>query len=337
MSLKQHKVRVGISIGDFNGIGPEIIMKALKDKTITDFFTPIIFGSGKLFTYQKNIFKLNHNFNYITETSQAQSDKINMVNLWKDNVNVDLGKPTEESTKMAIDSLEAATMALMNGEIDVLVTAPINKEEMMKNGFAHAGHTGYLEEKFGKKGDALMLMVNEFMRVAVVTGHIPVSQIASSLSTEKILDKIKSLNTSLKKDFGVMKPRIAVLGLNPHAGDEGVIGDEESTIISPAIKAALEKGIICVGPLPADGFFGSSNFQNYDGILAMYHDQGLIPFKALSMESGVNFTAGLNIVRTSPAHGTAYDKAGLNIASEVSFREALYAAYDIVNNRNRNK
>ena len=331
MSLKQHKVRVGISIGDFNGIGPEIIMKALKDKTITDFFTPIIFGSGKLFTYQKNIFKLNHNFNYITETSQAQSDKINMVNLWKDNVNVDLGKPTEESTKMAIDSLEAATMALMNGEIDVLVTAPINKEEMMKNGFAHAGHTGYLEEKFGKKG--LMFLVTDDLKVAVSTHHIPIGQVAENISKEKIKKQIKILNQCLIEDFQIERPKIAVLGLNPHAGDGGAIGNEEIEIIEPAIRELFENGILAFGPFPADSFFQPNKYKNYDAVLAMYHDQGLAPFKTLAYEEGVNFTAGLPFIRTSPDHGVAYDIAGKNIADEQSFSEAIFMAIKIFKNR----
>ena len=331
MSPKQHKVRVGISIGDFNGIGPEIIMKALKDKTITDFFTPIIFGSGKLFTYQKNIFKLNHNFNYITETSQAQSDKINMVNLWKDNMNVDLGKPTEESTKMAIDSLEAATMALMNGEIDVLVTAPINKEEMMKNGFAHAGHTGYLEEKFGKKG--LMFLVTDDLKVAVSTHHIPIVQVAENISKEKIKKQIKILNQCLIEDFQIERPKIAVLGLNPHAGDGGAIGNEEIEIIEPAIRELFENGILAFGPFPADSFFQPNKYKNYDAVLAMYHDQGLAPFKTLAYEEGVNFTAGLPFIRTSPDHGVAYDIAVKNIADEQSFSEAIFMAIKIFKNR----
>ncbi len=335
--MEAKKLKIGITQGDINGIGYEVIIKTLEDNRILDFCIPIVYGSPKVAAYHRKMLDINLSLNLINSAAEANEKRANIINCTDDEIKVEISRSTEAAGEASFAALEKATQDLKDGLIDAIVTGPINKKNIQSANFHFPGHTEYLEEKFGKKGDALMLMVNEFMRVAVVTGHIPVSQIASSLSTEKILDKIKSLNTSLKKDFGVMKPRIAVLGLNPHAGDEGVIGDEESTIISPAIKAALEKGIICVGPLPADGFFGSSNFQNYDGILAMYHDQGLIPFKALSMESGVNFTAGLNIVRTSPAHGTAYDKAGLNIASEVSFREALYAAYDIVNNRNRNK
>ena len=331
MSSKQHKIKVGISVGDFNGIGPEIIMKSLQDKNITDFFTPIIFASGKLFTYQKNIFKLQQTYHYITEVSQAQHDKINMVNLWKDNVNVDLGKPTEESTKMAIDSLEAATTALMNGEIDVLVTAPINKDEMLKQGFKHAGHTGFLEEKFGKKG--LMFLVTDDLKVAVSTHHIPVSQVAENISKEKIKKQIKLLNQCLIEDFCIERPKIAVLGLNPHAGDGGAIGKEEIEIIEPAIRELFDNGVLAFGPFPADSFFQPSKYRNYDAVLAMYHDQGLAPFKTLAYEEGVNYTAGLPFIRTSPDHGVAYDIAGQNLAVEQSFTEAIFMAIKIFKNR----
>ncbi len=331
MSPKHHKVRVGISIGDFNGIGPEIIMKSLKDKTITDFFTPVIFGSGKLFTYQKNIFKLNLNFNYINEASQAQGGKLNMVNIVKDNVNVELGSPTEESTKLAIDSLEAATEALMKGEIDVLVTAPINKDEMVKMGFKHAGHTGYFEEKFGKKG--LMFLVTEELKVAVSTHHIPISKVAENISKEKIKKQIKTLNQTLIEDFCIQKPKIAVLGLNPHSGDGGVIGNEEIEIIGPAIKELSDNGVLAFGPFPADSFFQPNKYKNFDAVLAMYHDQGLAPFKTLAYEEGVNYTAGLPFIRTSPDHGVAYDIAGKNLADEQSFTEAIFSAIKIFKNR----
>lgn len=332
MSPKNHKVRVGISIGDFNGIGPEIIMKSLKDKTITDFFTPVIFGSGKLFTYQKNIFKLNLNFNYVNEASQAQEGKLNMVNLTKENVNVELGVPTEESTKMAIDSLEAATEALMKGDIDVLVTAPINKDEMVKMGFKHTGHTGYFEEKFSKRG--LMFLVTEDLKVAVSTHHIPIAKIAENISKEKIKKQIRVLNQTLIEDFRVQKPKIAVLGLNPHAGDGGVIGNEEIEIIAPAIKELSDNGVLAFGPFPADSFFQPSKYKNFDAVLAMYHDQGLAPFKTLAYEEGVNYTAGLPFIRTSPDHGVAYDIAGKNIADEQSFTEAIFTAISVFKNRN---
>lgn len=331
MSPKNHTVRVGISIGDFNGIGPEIIMKSLSDKTITDFFTPVIFGSGKLFTYQKNIFKLNLNFNYINEASQALPGKLNMVNLVKENSTVELGTPTEESTKMAIDSLEAATEALLKGEIDVLVTAPINKDEMVKMGFKHAGHTGYFEEKFNKKG--LMFLVTDDLKVAVSTHHIPITQVAENISKDKIKRQIRMLNQTLIEDFGVTRPKIAVLGLNPHAGDGGVIGHEEIEIISPAIKELSDNGILAFGPFPADSFFQPGKYKSFDAVLAMYHDQGLAPFKTLAYEEGVNYTAGLPFIRTSPDHGTAYDIAGKNIADPQSFTEAIFTALKIYKNR----
>lgn len=331
MSSKHHKIRVGISIGDFNGIGPEIILKSLKDKSITDFFTPVIFGSGKLFTYQKNVFKLQTNFNYINEAKEAQSGKINMVNLTKENSNIEFGVPTEESTKMAIDSLNSATEALLNKEIDVLVTAPINKDEMMKYGFAHAGHTGYFEEKAGKK--AVMFMVSEGLKVAVSTHHIPVAEIASNITKENIKKQIKQLVATLKEDFCVEKPKIAVLGLNPHAGDGGVIGKEEIEIIQPAIQDLFNEGIMAFGPYPADSFFQPEKYKAFDAVLAMYHDQGLAPFKTIAYEEGVNYTAGLPFIRTSPDHGVAYDIAGKNIADETSFSEAIFTAINIFKSR----
>jgi len=331
MSSKHHKIRVGISIGDFNGIGPEIILKSLKDKSITDFFTPVIFGSGKLFTYQKNVFKLQTNFNYINEAKEAQSGKINMVNLTKENSNIEFGVPTEESTKMAIDSLNSATEALLNKDIDVLVTAPINKDEMMKYGFAHAGHTGYFEEKAGKK--AVMFMVSEGLKVAVSTHHIPVAEIATNITKENLTKQIKQLVSTLKEDFCVEKPKIAVLGLNPHAGDGGVIGKEEIEIIQPAIQDLFNEGIMAFGPYPADSFFQPEKYKAFDAVLAMYHDQGLAPFKTIAYEEGVNYTAGLPFIRTSPDHGVAYDIAGKNIADETSFSEAIFTAIDIFKSR----
>lgn len=331
MSSKQHKIRVGFSVGDFNGIGVEIILKALKDKSITDFFTPIIFASGKLFTYQKNVFKLQHNFNYILDATQAQAGKLNMVNLWKDNVNVNFGTPTEESTRMAKESLEAATNALIKGDIDVLVTAPINKDEMMKQGFQHAGHTGFFEEKFGKKG--LMFLVTEELKVAVSTHHIPLSKVAENISKSKIIKQVKLLNQCLIEDFGIQKPKIAVLGLNPHSGDGGAIGTEEIEIIEPAIRELFSEGILAYGPFPADSFFQPEKYRQYDAVLAMYHDQGLAPFKTLAYEEGVNYTAGLPYIRTSPDHGTAYDIAGKNVANEKSLTEAIFTAIKLYKNR----
>lgn len=334
MKTRNNKIRVGISIGDYNGIGPEVILKSLKDKNITDFFTPIIFGSGKLFSYQKNMFKLQFNFNYILNPADAVAGKINIVNLRKDEMQVNFGTPTEESTKLAIDSLEAATTALMKGDIDVLVTAPINKDEMIKHGFAHTGHTEYLEKRFGKKG--LMFLISDELKVAVSTHHIPISKVAENITKEKIIKQVKLLNECLKQDFSIPKPKIAVLGLNPHSGDGGTIGMEEIEKIEPAIKELFEEGILAFGPYPADSFFQPNKYKNFDGILAMYHDQGLTPFKTLAYEEGVNYTAGMPFIRTSPDHGTAYDIAGKNLADAQSFSEAIFTAIQLFRNRTEN-
>ena len=333
--METKKLKIGITQGDINGIGYEIILKTLDDARILEFCTPILYGSPKVAAYHRKNLEITLNLNLITNATEANEKRVNIINCNDDEIKVELARSTDEAGKAAYLALEKATQDLKSGAIDALVTAPINKKNIQSDEFTFPGHTEYLEEKFGNKGEALMLMVNDFMRIAVVTGHIPITKVAQAITTEKIVEKIHQLNDALKQDFMVTKPRIAELGLNPHAGDDGVIGDEEKTIILPAIEKALQEGIICVGPLPADGFFGASNFHHYDGILAMYHDQGLIPFKALSMDSGVNYTAGLSVVRTSPAHGTAYDKAGQNLANESSFREALYLACDIVNNRQR--
>lgn len=333
--METKKLKIGITQGDINGIGYEIILKTLDDARILEFCTPILYGSPKVAAYHRKNLEITLNLNLITNAAEANEKRVNIINCNDDEIKVELARSTDEAGKAAYLALEKATQDLKSGAIDALVTAPINKKNIQSDEFTFPGHTEYLEEKFGNKGEALMLMVNDFMRIAVVTGHIPITKVAQAITTEKIVEKIHQLNDALKQDFMLTKPRIAVLGLNPHAGDDGVIGDEEKTIILPAIEKALQEGIICVGPLPADGFFGASSFHHYDGILAMYHDQGLIPFKALSMDSGVNYTAGLSVVRTSPAHGTAYDKAGQNLANESSFREALYLACDIVNNRQR--
>lgn len=331
MTSKPHKVRLGISIGDYNGIGPEIIIKTLSEKLVTDFFTPIIFGPSKVFIFQKNILRSNFNFNQINDASQAVGGKVNLVNISKDNPVVELGKPTEESTLTAIESLEKATEALLKGDIDVLVTAPINKEEMLKYGFKHAGHTGYFEEKFNKKG--LMFLVTDDLKVAVSTHHIPIAKVAENISKEKIKKQIKQLNRTLIEDFCVEKPKIAVLGLNPHSGDGGAIGTEEQEIIEPAIRELFDSGFLVFGPYPADSFFQPEKYRNFDAVLAMYHDQGLAPFKTIAYENGVNYTAGLPFIRTSPDHGTAYDIAGKNAADPQSFSEAIFTAIKIFKNR----
>lgn len=327
------RIKVGISIGDPNGIGVEVILKALQNKEILDFFTPIIFGSTKLMSYQKNVFDLNHlYFQGIFKASESLKGKINVVNLWKDNINIDFGKPTEESSEMARSSLMAATTALKNKEIDVLVTAPINKDAMQNEDFKFPGHTEFLEHHLG--GNSLMLLENESLRVALVTQHIPISEVSKNISKKLIIQKAQLLHETLIKDFQISKPKIAVLALNPHAGDNGLLGTEEIEIISPAIKQLFEnQNILAFGPFSADSFFTPNNLKEYDAVLAMYHDQGLIPFKTLAFENGVNFTAGLPFVRTSPDHGTGYSIAGQGIADETSFKQAIFDAIDIFETR----
>ncbi len=329
-----NKTIIAITQGDINGIGYEVILKTLAEPRVYDDFVPVIYGSSKAAGfYRKQLDIQGLNLNIINTVEEAHAKKINIINCTDEDIRVEPGKATEEAGKAAFAALERATADMQKGLVDALVTAPINKKNIQSAEFHFPGHTEYLEQVFGEKNSSLMLLVNDVMRVAVVTGHIPVKNIASVITKELILEKLKTLNQSLKQDFTVIRPRIAVLGLNPHAGDEGVIGDEEETIIKPALEEAQKTGLLCFGPYAADGFFGSGHFNKFDGILAMYHDQGLIPFKTVSMESGVNYTAGLSAVRTSPAHGTAYDLAGQNLASEESFRQALFMAYDILQNR----
>lgn len=327
-------IKIGITQGDINGISYEVILKTLEDNRICELCTPIVYGSPKVAAYHRKMLNLNVNLNIINKAEDALEKKPNIINCCNDEIKVEVGTSTPQAGEAAFKALEKATRDLKEGKIDVLVTAPINKNNIQSESFSFPGHTEYLENLFGNKGDALMILANDSLRIAVATGHVPISKVSESLTQEKILSKIKQFNKSLIEDFGIFKPRIAVLGLNPHAGDKGVIGKEEEEIIAPAIKLALDEGIICFGPLPADGFFGSNGQSHYDGILAMYHDQGLIPFKTIAMDNGVNFTAGLSVVRTSPDHGTAYDLAGQNMASENSFRQALYMAIDVYKNRN---
>jgi len=334
----EHKMIIGITHGDINGIGYEVILKALSDPAILDFFTPVIYGSSKAAGYYRKMLDIqNINLNIIVSVKELNHKRVNIINCVDENIKVEVGQSTAEGGEAAYIALERAVEDLKNGEIHALVTAPINKKNIQSEKFHFPGHTEYLAQHFGNKDDALMLMVNDVMRIAVVTGHIPLHDVPSALTPELVLKKLQVLNHSLKEDFLIVRPRIAVLGLNPHAGDDGLIGEEEKTILLPVMKEAEKAGIICVGPYPADGFFGSGNFTKFDGILAMYHDQGLIPFKTISMDNGVNFTAGLPIIRTSPAHGTAYDIAGQNVASENSFRQALYLACDVYKNRELNR
>ncbi len=327
------KLKIGISIGDVNGIGLEVIIKTLADNLILNYCTPIVYGHTKVASFHRKALNMNDfSFNVINTPDQANPKRANMINCWEEDVKIELGLSTETGGKYALLSLEKAVTHLIDGSIDALVTAPINKHNIQSDSFNFPGHTEYLQERSGNK-DALMFLISEDLKIGVVTGHIPVSEVAQKLTIDSIVSKIKLMNDSLKKDFWIRKPKIAVLGLNPHAGDNGLIGQEEQNVIIPAIEEAKAHGILAVGPYAADGFFANGAYLKFDAVLAMYHDQGLIPFKQIAFESGVNFTAGLNIVRTSPDHGTAYDIAGKNLASESSFREAIFAAIHIVKSR----
>lgn len=322
-------MKIGITIGDINGIGPEVIIKALEDTRILGNITPVIYGTYKVLSYHKNIIKSNLGFHSINNAKSALSDRVNIVTCWNDNVNITLGKATAEGGKYAKLALDQALADLKSGDIDALVTAPINKNAMKQAQFFYGGHTEFLTESDGKK-ESLMLMVSEDLRVGLVTNHLPISQVASSLSKELIMEKIKILHNTLVEDFGYERPLISVLGLNPHASDDSVIGDEEEKIIRPAIVESKKQGILVTGPYAADGFFGGSGWKKADAILAMYHDQGLIPFKTLSFGSGSNVTCGLSFVRTSPDHGTAFDIAGQNLADPTSMRAAILRAAELV-------
>ena len=326
------KIKLGISVGDINGIGMEVIIKTFQDSRMLDICIPIVYGSSKVSSFHRKVLQINDfSFNIIKSAKEANLKKPNIIDCWNEDVEITLGQSNEVGGKYALASLEAATEDLKNGDIDALVTAPINKENIQSETFKFPGHTEYLTDKF--EGNSLMLMVNDNLKIGVATNHIPLSKVANTLTADTIFGKLKILNKALIQDFCITSPRIAVLGLNPHAGDNGLIGEEEEDIIIPAIDNAKSIGINTFGPYPADGFFGSGNYQKFDAILAMYHDQGLIPFKALSFGEGTNFTAGLNIIRTSPDHGVAYEIAGQNKAEESSFRQAVYAACDIYKNR----
>lgn len=335
--MSNEKIRVGITQGDINGIGYEVIIKTLMDPRMDEMCTSIVYGSPKVAAYHRKALNIeNFSFNQIKDASEANPKRPNIVNCMDENVRVELGKSTEYGGQGALLALQAAIADLKAGKIDVLVTAPINKANIQSQSFSFPGHTEFLANEFGVKS-ALMLMVSDTMKVGVVTGHIPIADVPKNITVDAILNKLRLLNETLIKDFAIRRPRIAVLGLNPHAGDSGVIGNEEETIILPAIKQANEEGIVAMGPYPADGFFGSDRFTRFDAILAMYHDQGLSPLKVINFDTGVNYTAGLPIVRTSPDHGTAYDLAGHNLANPNSFRQAVYLAIDIFRNRQLHK
>lgn len=330
---KEHKIRLGITHGDINGIGYEIIIKALHDQRILELCTPIVYGSSKVASFHRKQINMNDfNLNLVKSPDLAVAKRANIININNDEIKIELGQSTETAGVLAEKALEVAIEDLKKNQIDVLVTAPINKKNIQSKNFNFPGHTEYLAKKFDVKDD-LMLMISNSIRIGVATSHMAVKDISENLSIDLIVSKLKIMNQSLIKDFAITKPKIAVLALNPHAGDEGLLGKEEQTIIMPAIEKAMKENILAFGPYPADGFFGSDNMKKFDGILAMYHDQGMIPFKLLSFKEGVNYTAGLPIIRTSPAHGTAYEIAGKDMASPTSLLHAIYLACDIYKNR----
>jgi 4-hydroxythreonine-4-phosphate dehydrogenase len=332
MVKKAENIIVGISIGDLNGIGSEVILKTFEDTRMLELCTPVIFANVKIVSFLKKELKLDTAIHGIDKLEQLVVGKINVLNVWREGVNLEFGKNDDVVGSYAIKSFVAATKALKEGFVDVLVTAPINKYNIQSEEFKFPGHTDYLDKEL--EGDALMLMVHDDLRVGLLTDHVPVNEVAKHLNEKLISSKIKTIIQTLKQDFQIEKPKVAVLGLNPHSGDNGVIGQEEEKIIKPTLKKLFEAGNMVFGPFPADGFFGSAQYEKYDAVIATYHDQGLIPFKTLSFGNGVNYTAGLNKIRTSPDHGTAYEIAGKGVANHESFKEAVYLAIDIYNKRN---
>jgi len=334
MTMMEPKpIFAGITQGDINGIGYEVIIKTLMDPMITDFCVPIVYGSPKVAAYHRKALNINNfSFNNIRSADEANYKKANMINCLDDNIRVELGKPTQQGGESALASLERALEDLKSAKINVLVTAPIDKKNIQSEKFSFRGHTEYLKSKAGAE-EVLMFMISENMRIGFVTGHLPLKKVPEAITRDLLIKKLRIMNHSLITDFAIRKPRIAVLGLNPHAGDNSLLGTEEAEVIIPAIAQAEKEGILAFGPFPADGFFGAGSFAKFDAILSMYHDQGLSPFKALSFDSGVNYTAGLPFIRTSPVHGTAFLIAGKGEASENSFRQALFLACTIFRNR----
>lgn len=327
----QSIIKVGISIGDMNGIGPEIILKTLEDKRTLELFTPVIFANSKLMSFFAKQAKVKLNFNGIPSADKAIDGKINVVNVWKEGVNINFGQEDKVIGAYAIKSLKAATQALIVNDVQTLVTAPIHKNSIQSEEFNFPGHTDFLAQEL--KGESLMFMVSDELRVGLLTDHVPVKDVANHITTKLIKQKVNAIHNSLKVDFNIREPKIAVLGVNPHTGDNGVIGTEDDEIIRPALKSFVDEGKFVFGPYAADSFFGSQNYKKFDAILAAYHDQGLIPFKTLSFGKGVNFTAGLNRVRTSPDHGTALDIAGKGEANHSSFQEAVFTSIQLFKNR----
>jgi 4-hydroxythreonine-4-phosphate dehydrogenase len=332
---KTDKIIVGISVGDLNGIGIEVILKTFEDKRMLDFCTPVLFGTTKVISHHKKALNLEIPVHGIGSISQINHSKINVLNIWKEEVAIELGKATKISGVYAAKSLAEAVRHLKEKTIDVLLTAPINKETIQSDSFNFPGHTEYLEANL--EGKALMLLMTDQLRIGLITGHIPISKVAASITPAVIKEKVNTMHAALIADFGIVKPKIAVLALNPHCGDKGVIGKEDDEVLKPTIAAIAASGKLVFGPYAADGFFGSETYKQFDGVLATYHDQGLAPFKALSFGSGVNFTAGLNEIRTSPDHGTGFDIAGQNKANPSSFKEALFAAIQIYKTRSEYK
>lgn len=328
---REEKILVGISIGDLNGIGGEIILKTFEDNRILDFCTPIVYASNKTIAFLKTHFKSEISFNGVYKPEQALHGKVNVLNVWKENIAINFGNEDMKIGEYAIKSFKSATNDLKNKKIDVLVTAPINKHNIQSESFNFPGHTDYLSKEL--EGDGLMFMVTDDLKVGLLTDHVAVSEVSSKITKELITSKIETINKTLKMDFGIRKPKIAVLGINPHTGDNGVIGTEDDDILKPTLIEIRETGKLVFGPYSADSFFGSNNYKNFDAIIAAYHDQGLIPFKTLSFGRGVNFTAGLSGVRTSPDHGTAYEIAGKGLADNSSFKEALFTGIQIFKNR----
>lgn len=328
---KNENIVVGISIGDLNGIGPEVVLKTFEDSRMLDFCTPLIFASVKSLSFVKKALEINANLHGIDHINQLVPGKVNVLNVWKENVDIEFGAETEKMGELAIKSLSAAVGALKNDQINVLVTAPINKHNIQSEKFKFPGHTDFLAKELG--GESLMFMITDDLKVGLLTDHIPVKDVANHITEKLIEKKIETIYQALKKDFAVAVPKIAVLGINPHTGDNGVIGEEDDKILRPTLEKINQSGKLVYGPYAADSFFGSGNYKNFDAIVAAYHDQGLIPFKTLAFGNGVNFTAGLSKVRTSPDHGTAYDIAGKNMADFTSFKEAVFKAIKIFKNR----
>jgi len=328
---KSEKIKVGISIGDLNGIGIEIILKTFEDSRMLDFCTPVIFASSKVISFHKKELQININIQGVDDIKKVVHNKINLYHVWKELVDIEFGKPTPVSGKFAFESLKAATNALKNEEIDVLITAPINKHNIQSDKFQFNGHTEYLESIL--EGESLMILLTDDLKIGLITGHIPINEVANSITPDLIKQKVNIMYNSLQQDFNITKPKIAVLGLNPHCGDQGVIGNEDDDIVKPTLADIQEKGRLVYGPYAADSFFGSDAYKKFDGVLAMYHDQGLAPFKTLAFGQGVNFTAGLDKIRTSPDHGTAYEIAGKGKANYNSFKQALFKAIEIFRTR----